>query len=85
MKVHVRADVDCGAVHTAEVTAANEVDINVLLKLLRAEDEVIFDDAGTPVMNTSTDHSNWEYAALKRSCRQYQMRDLLHCLKSISA
>ena len=46
MKVHVGADVDCGAVHTVEITAAHEADINVLPKLLRAEDEVIFGDAG---------------------------------------
>lgn len=45
-KVHVGTDVDSGAVHTIEVTPANEADINVLLKLLRAEDEVIFGDAG---------------------------------------
>lgn len=46
MKVHVGADVDSGAVHKVEVTAANEADINVLPKLLRTEDEVIFGDAG---------------------------------------
>lgn len=46
MKVHVGADVDSWAVHTVEVTAANEADINILPKLLRAEDEVIFGDAG---------------------------------------
>jgi len=46
MKVHVGADVDSGAVHSVEITAANEADINVLPKLLRAEDEVIFCDAG---------------------------------------
>jgi IS5 family transposase len=46
MKVHVDADVDSGAVHTVEITAANETDINVLSKLLRAEDEIIFVDAG---------------------------------------
>lgn len=46
MKVHVGADVDSGAVHTVEVTAANEADINLLPKLLRPEDEVIFADAG---------------------------------------
>lgn len=45
MKVHVGADVDSGAAHTVEVTAANEADINILLKLLRVEDEVIFGDA----------------------------------------
>jgi IS5 family transposase len=46
MKIHVGADVDSGAVHSVEVTAANEADINALPKLLRAEDEVIFGDAG---------------------------------------
>ena len=46
MKIHVGADVDSGAVHTVEVTAANEADINLLPKLLRPEDEVIFADAG---------------------------------------
>ncbi|MBS0423887.1 MAG: transposase [Proteobacteria bacterium] len=46
MKVHVGADVDSGAVHSVEITAANEADINILPKLLRAEDEVIFGDAG---------------------------------------
>jgi IS5 family transposase len=39
MKVHVGADVDSGAVHTVEITAANEADINVLPKLLRADEE----------------------------------------------
>ena len=46
MKIHVGADVDCGAVHTVEVTAANEADMNVLPKLLRAQNEVILGDAG---------------------------------------
>ena len=46
MKIHVGADVDSGAVHSVEVTSANEADINLLPKLLRPEDEVIFADAG---------------------------------------
>lgn len=46
MKIHVGADVNSGAVHTVEVTAANEADINLLPKLSRPEDEVIFADAG---------------------------------------
>ncbi|HTJ54400.1 MAG TPA: transposase [Nitrosospira sp.] len=37
---------DSGAVHSVTVTAANEADINVLPKLLREQDEVIFGDAG---------------------------------------
>lgn len=46
IKVHVRAGVDSGAVHTVEITAANEADINVLPKLLRAEGKVVFGNAG---------------------------------------
>jgi IS5 family transposase len=46
MKIHIGADVDSGAVHSVAVTAANEADINVLPKLLREQDEVIFGDAG---------------------------------------
>ena len=46
MKLHIGADVDSGAVHTVEVTPANEADISLLPKLLRPEDEVIFADAG---------------------------------------
>jgi len=46
MKMHIGADVDSGAVHSVAITAANEADIKVLPKLLRAEDEVIFGDAG---------------------------------------
>jgi len=46
MKVHVDADVDSGAVYTIEITSANKTDTNVLPKLLRAEDEVIFGDGG---------------------------------------
>jgi Transposase and inactivated derivatives, IS5 family len=46
MKIHIGADVDSGAVHSVEVTAANEADITLLPKLLRPEDEVIFADAG---------------------------------------
>jgi len=40
MKVNVDADVDSGAVHTVEITAANEADINVLPKLLRDDEEI---------------------------------------------
>lgn len=62
MKVHVGADVDSGAVHSVAVTAANEADIDVLPQLLRAEDEVIFGDAG---------YSSDEY---KRGSRQLGIR-----------
>ncbi|MBY0498133.1 MAG: transposase, partial [Nitrosomonas sp.] len=34
MKVHAGADVDFGAVHTVEIAAANEADINILPKQL---------------------------------------------------
>lgn len=46
MKVHVGADVNSGAVHSVTVTPANRADIEELPRLLRAEDEVIFADAG---------------------------------------
>ncbi|TLS71235.1 IS5 family transposase, partial [Mariprofundus erugo] len=46
MKVHVGADVNSGAVHSVTVTPANRADIDELPKLLRAEDEVVFADAG---------------------------------------
>src|SRR5574340_21631 len=46
MKLHVGADVDSGAAHSVTVSAANTADISELPKLLRAEDQVIFGDAG---------------------------------------
>ncbi len=46
MKIHVGADVNSGTAHTVTVTAANEADISQLPDLLRADDEVIFGDAG---------------------------------------
>ena len=42
MKVHVGADVDSRTVHTVEVSVTNEAGINVMPRLLRMEDEVIF-------------------------------------------
>ena len=39
MKVHIGGDVNCGAVHTVEVTAANEADINVFPKKLFVNSE----------------------------------------------
>ena len=48
--------------HSVAVTAANEADIDVLPQLLRAEDEVIFGDAG---------YSSDEY---KRGSRQLGIR-----------
>jgi transposase, IS5 family len=46
MKIHVGADVDSGAVHSVTVTAANQADIAELPNLLRADDAVVFGDAG---------------------------------------
>ncbi len=62
MKVHVVVDVNPRAVHTFEITAANESDINVLPKLLRDEDKVILDDAS---------YTSGEY---KRRSRQLEIR-----------
>jgi IS5 family transposase len=46
MKIHIGADVNSGAVHTVTTTAAHVADITELPKLLRADDRVIFADAG---------------------------------------
>jgi len=46
MKIHIGADVNSGAVHTVTTTAAHIADITELPKLLRADDRVIFADAG---------------------------------------
>ncbi len=46
MKIHIGADVDSGAAHSVSVTAANQADINELPDLLRADDAVLFGDAG---------------------------------------
>lgn len=59
---YCRADVNSGAVHIVEITVANEADINVLPKLLRAEDDVIFGDA---------DYTSDEY---KRGSRELGVR-----------
>jgi IS5 family transposase len=67
MKMHIGADVDSGAAHTVEVTAANEADINLLPKLVRKQDEVILAMRATPVMSTSADHASWGYAGACRT------------------
>ena len=72
MKMHIGADVDSGAVHSVTVTAANEADINVLPKLLREQDAVIFGDAGYTVMSTSGDHASLGYAG---ACRTNASQD----------
>lgn len=46
MKIHIGTDVNSNAIHSATVTAANVADITELPNLLRAEDKVIFADAG---------------------------------------
>lgn len=62
MKIHVGADVNSGVTHTVTVTAANKADIDELPNLLRADDEVVFADAG---------YTSDEY---KRGARQLGMR-----------
>lgn len=46
MKIHIGADVNSGAIHTVNVTPANDSDIGQLPSLLRADDQAIFGDAG---------------------------------------
>jgi len=45
MKVHIGADVNSGAAHTACVTPANTADITVMPKLMREDDRAVFGDA----------------------------------------
>jgi IS5 family transposase len=62
MKIHVGADVNAGTVHSVTVTAANVADIDELPNLLRADDEVVFADAG------------YTSDAYKRGARELGMR-----------
>ena len=48
MQAPIGADVNSGAAHGVQVTAANEADIDQLPNLLRADDAVMFGDAGLP-------------------------------------
>lgn len=45
-KAHVGVDKDSGLVHTVEVTAANEHDVNMTSKLLHGEEETVNGDSG---------------------------------------
>ena len=45
-KAHVGVDKDSGLVHTVEVTAANEHDVNMTSKLLHSEEETVGGDSG---------------------------------------
>jgi len=46
MKIHIGTDVNSNVIHTATVTAANTADITEMPNLLRADDKVVFGDAG---------------------------------------
>lgn len=46
MKIHIGTDVNSNVIHSARVTAANTADITELPHLVRADDKVIFADAG---------------------------------------
>ena len=74
MKVHIGADVDSGAVHSVAVTAANEADINVLPRLLREQDEVIFGDAGYTSDEYKRGSRELGYAG---ACRTNASRDII--------
>ena len=52
MKLHVGADVNSGVDHSLTTTPANVADITELPHLLRDTNEVIFGDAGLPVIVT---------------------------------
>lgn len=46
MKIHIGTDINSNVIHTATVTAANTADITEMPNLLRADDKVVFADAG---------------------------------------
>jgi IS5 family transposase len=46
MKAHIGVDAGSGYTHTVKVTAANEHDVTQLSELIRADDEVVYGDAG---------------------------------------
>lgn len=46
MKIHIGTDINTNVIHTATVTAANTADITEIPNLLRADDKVVFADAG---------------------------------------
>lgn len=46
MKCHAGVDADSGLVHTIEVTAANIHGVTVASKLIREDDEIVYDDSG---------------------------------------
>ncbi len=46
MKIHIGTDINSNVIHTATVTAANTADITEMPNLLRADDKVVFGDAG---------------------------------------
>ena len=62
MKVHVGVGVNCGTVHTVEVTAANEADIMSCSSHCGRKTRLSWAMQATPVMNINADRGNWEYA-----------------------
>ncbi len=46
MKAHIGADAGTGYVHSVTVTAANVTDVEQIAKLIRADDEIVYADAG---------------------------------------
>ena len=46
MKAHIGVDAGTGYVHTVTATAANVHDLDEVADLVRADDEVVYTDAG---------------------------------------
>lgn len=46
MKAHIGADAGTGYVHSVRATAANVHDLEEAVNLVRADDEVVYTDAG---------------------------------------
>lgn len=73
MKAHIGADAGTGYVHSVSVTAANVHDLDEAANLVRADDEVVYGDAGyqgaqhRPEFTDGGRHANvtWRVAARK--------------------
>lgn len=52
MKCHAGVDAGTGYIHSIEATAANVYDITLASKLIRADDEVAYGDAGIWVLTS---------------------------------
>ena len=83
MKAHIGVDAGSGYVHTVTVTAANVHDLDEAVNLVRADDEVVYADAGyqgAPKRPEIADHDDlsritWRVAARKGALKTMPEHD----------